>query len=75
MIPQKEEYLWKRKNPLLKALYKIGLEFHLFTKPGARKITADILRGTANAIAPEPDGITLQGRLKDVVVDQATEEK
>ena len=58
---------------LLKALNEIGLEFHLFTNPGARKITADILKGTANATVPEPDGIPVQDRLKDVEVDQAIE--
>ena len=60
---------------LLKALNEIGLEFHLFTNPVALKITADILRGTTNTIAPEPDGITLQDTLKDVVVDQAIDER
>ena len=45
---------------MLKILVGVGLGFLLFTNPEARQITADLLRATANAIAPEQDGKTLQ---------------
>ena len=40
---------------MLKILIKIGLGFLLFTNPGARQITADALRATADALAPEQE--------------------
>ena len=45
---------------MLKILVGVGLGFLLFTNPEARQITADLLRSTANAIAPENDGKTAQ---------------
>ena len=53
---------------MLKILVGVGLGFLLFTNPEARQITADLLRSTANAIAPEQDGKTFQDRVKDAVV-------
>ena len=55
---------------MLKILIGIGLGFLLFTNPEARQITADLLRSTANAIAPEQDGKTFQDRVKDAVVEK-----
>ena len=43
---------------MLKILLGVGLGFLLFTNQEARQITADLLRSTANAIAPEQDGKT-----------------
>ena len=60
---------------MLKILLGVGLGFLLFTNHEARQITADLLRSTANAIAPEKDGKTFQDRLKDVVVEKVMEEK
>ena len=58
---------------MLKVLVGIGLGFVLFTNPDARQITADFLRATANSIAPEKDGKTLQDRVIDSVVDKVLE--
>ena len=58
---------------MLKILVGVGLGFLLFTNPEARQITADVLRSTATAIAPEQDGKTLQDREKDAVVEKAIE--
>ena len=59
---------------MLKILVGIGLGLLLFTNPEARQITADLLRSTANAIAPEKDGKTFQDRVKDAVVEKVMEE-
>ncbi len=40
---------------MLKVLVGIGLGYLLFTNPGARQITADALRATADALAPEQE--------------------
>ena len=58
---------------MLKILIGVGLGFFLFTNQEARQITADLLRATANAIAPEQDGKTFQNRLKDAVVEKVME--
>ena len=58
---------------MLKILIGVGLGFLLFTNQEARQITADLLRATANAIAPEQDGKTFQNRLKDAVVEKVME--
>ena len=58
---------------MLKILVGVGLGFLLFTNPEARQITADFLRATANAIAPEQDGKTLQDTVKDAVVEKVME--
>lgn len=39
----------------------------------SRQITADLLRSTANAIAPEQDGKTFLDRVKDAVVEKVME--
>ncbi|QNI83446.1 hypothetical protein SynRS9907_02621 [Synechococcus sp. RS9907] len=49
--------------------------FILFTNPEARQVTADLLRATANAIAPEQDGKTFQDRVKDAVVERVMEDR
>ena len=56
-------------------LIGVGLGFILFTNPDARQITADLLRTTANALAPEKDGKTFQDRVKDAVVEKVTEDQ
>ena len=56
---------------MLKILLGVGLGFLLFTNQEARQITADLLRSTANAIAPEQDGKTFQDRVKDAVVENS----
>ena len=55
---------------MLKILVGIGLGFFLFTNQDIRQITADLLRSTANAIAPEQDGKTFQDRVQDAVVEK-----
>ena len=60
---------------MLKVLIGIGLGFLLFSNPEARQITADLLRSTANTIAPEKDGKTFQDRLRDAVVEKVREEQ
>ena len=60
---------------MLKILVGVGLGFLLFTNPEARHITADLLRATASAIAPEQDDKTLQDRVKDAVVEKIMEEQ
>ena len=60
---------------MLKVLVGIAIGFVLFTNPEARQITADLLRATANAIAPEEDGKTFQDRVKDAVVEKVMEEQ
>ena len=40
---------------MLKILIGVGLGFLLFSNPGARQITADALRATADALAPEQE--------------------
>ena len=59
---------------MLKILLGVGLGFLLFTNPETRQITADLLRSTANAIAPEQDGKTFEDRVKDAVVEKIREE-
>ena len=58
---------------MLKILLGVGLGFLLFTNPEARQVTADLLRSTANVIAPEKDGKTFQDRMKDAVVEKVIE--
>ena len=59
---------------MLKIVFGLGLGFLLFTNQEARQITADLLRSTANAIAPEQDGKSFQDRVKDAVVEKVLEE-
>ena len=58
---------------MIKVLVGVALGFFLFSNPEARQITADLLRLTANAIAPEQDGKTFQDRVKDAVVEKVME--
>ena len=58
---------------MLKVLVGVVLGFLLLTNPEARQITADLLRATANAIAPEQDGKDLHDSLKDAVVEKVME--
>ena len=60
---------------MLKILVGVGLGFLLFTNPEARQITADLLRATASAIAPEQDDMTFQDSVKDAVVEKVMEEQ
>lgn len=60
---------------MLKILVGVGVGFILFTNPEARQVTADLLRATANAIAPEQDGKTFQDRVKDAVVERVMEDR
>ena len=60
---------------MLKIALGIAIGFVLFTNPEARQITADLLRSTANVIAPEQDVKTFQDRVKDAVVEKVMEEK
>ena len=46
----------ERGAAVLKVLFGVGLGFFLFNYPDAPQITADLLRSTANALAPEKDG-------------------
>ena len=59
---------------MLKVLIGVGLGFLLFTNPEARQVTADLLRSTANAIAPEKEGKNFQDRVRDLV-EKVMEEK
>ena len=60
---------------MLKILLGVGLGFLLFTNPEARQISADLLRSTANAIAPEQDGKSFQDKVKDAVVEKVMEDE
>ena len=60
---------------MLRLLIGVGLGFLIVTNPEARQITADLLRATANAIAPEQDGKTFQDRVKDAVVERVMENR
>ena len=60
---------------MLKILLGIGLGFLLFTNPGARQITADLLRAADDALAPEQEGKTFEDRVKDAVVEKVLEDK
>ena len=57
----------------MKIFIGVGLEFLLFTNPGARQITADLLRATANVIAPQLEGKTFQDSVKDAVLEKVME--
>ena len=60
---------------MLKILLGIGLGFLLFTNPGARQITADLLRAAGDALAPEQEGKTFEDRGKDAVVEKVLEDQ
>ena len=60
---------------MLRILIGVGLGFLLFTNPEAKQITADLLRSTANAIAPEQNGKTFQEMVKDAVGEKVMDKK
>ena len=56
---------------MLKVLVGVVLGYLLFTSPGARQTTADILRFAADALAPEKvEGPTLQERIGEVMKEE-----
>ena len=55
---------------MLKILVGLVLGYLLFTSQGARQTTADLLRFTADALAPvvaDEDSKTLQNRINEVL--------
>ena len=60
---------------MLKILVGVGLGVLLFSNPEARQITADLLRATPNAIAPEQEGKTFHDRVKDAVEERVMEDR
>ena len=55
---------------MLKILVGVVLGYLLFTSPGARQTTADLLRLAADAFAPvvsDEDSKTLQNRINEVL--------
>ena len=60
---------------MLKVLVGVVLGFLLFTSPGARQTTADVLRFAADALAPEVEGPTLQERISDALKDKVLKEE
>ena len=59
---------------MLKVLVGVGLGYLLFTNPGARQISADALRATADALAPEQKDRAFQDRVQDAVLKKVLEE-
>ena len=66
---------------MLKVLVGVALGFVLFSNPGARQVTADLLRATANALAPATEKKTpkeeksLQERVTGAVNNQITDKQ
>ncbi len=60
---------------MLKVLVGVVLGYLLFTNPGARQTTADVLRFAADALAPEVEGPTLQERIGEVLKDEVLKEE
>ena len=60
---------------MLKILVGVVLGYLLFTNPGARQTTADVLRFAADALAPEVEGPTLQERIGDALKDEVLKEE
>ena len=61
---------------MLKVLVGVVLGYLLFTSPGARQTTADILRFAADALAPAvEEGPTLQERIGDALKDEVLKEQ
>ena len=60
---------------MLKILVGVVLGYLLFTSPGARQTTADVLRFAADALAPEVEGPTLQERISDALKDEVLKEE
>ena len=59
---------------MLKVLVGVGLGYLLFTNPGARQISADALRATADALAPEQKDKAFQDKVEDAVLKRVLEE-
>ena len=59
---------------MLKVLVGVGLGYLLFTNPGARQISADALRATADALAPEQKDKVFQDKVEDAVLKKVLEE-
>jgi len=59
---------------VLKVLVGVGLGYLLFTNPGARQISADALRATADALAPEQKDKAFQDKVEDAVLKKVLEE-
>ncbi|BEV36062.1 hypothetical protein [Synechococcus sp. M16CYN] len=55
-----------------KILVGIVLGFLLFSNPGTKQITADLLRAAGDAIAPAKEGKTLWDRVKDAVMEKVS---
>ena len=68
-------------SEVLKVLGGVFLGFVLFSNPEARQVTADLLRATANALAPATEEKilkeenTLQERVTSAVVYQITDKQ
>ena len=58
-----------------KVLVGVVLGYLLFTSPGARQTTADVLRFAADALAPEVEGPSLQERISDALKDEVLKEE
>ena len=59
---------------MLKVLVGVGLGYLLFTNPGARQISADALRATADALAPEQKDKAFQGKVEGGVLKRVLED-
>ena len=55
---------------MLKVLFGVAIGFLLFTNQEARQITADVLRGAGDALAPAVENKTLEDRINEVLVGE-----
>ena len=53
---------------MLKVALGICIGFLLFTNPGARQITAELLRAAGDALAPAVEDKTFEDRINEVLV-------
>ena len=53
---------------MLKVLVGIAIGFVLFTNPGARQVSADLLRFAGDVLAPAEEEKRLQDRVSNAVV-------
>ena len=60
---------------MLRVLLGIAIGVFIYANPEARQITADLLRATGDALAPEQQGKTFEDRVKEAVVDKVLEDK
>ena len=58
---------------VLKILVGVGLGFFLFSNPDARQVIADVMRATADALAPAKKDQTLQERISDAIKEPTLE--